>query len=109
MTLNATQSKLCDDNQTDFSDLRAVIFNTTLKRVEGDSHTKLLLSAAGEIMTRNGVAVEHIHAASHQIAYGVYPDMTEHGLDRDDWPALWKKVATADILIIGTPIWPDDN
>jgi len=76
-----------------------------LKREEAKSHTKLLLSVAGDIMSRNGVSMDHIPAASQQIAYGVYPDMTEHGWDRDDWPTLLEKVAAADILIIGTPIW----
>jgi multimeric flavodoxin WrbA len=105
MTLNETQSKLCDENSTDFSDLKAVIFNTSLKKEEEKSHTKLLLSVAGDIMSRNKVEVEYIHVAAQQIAIGVYPDMTEHGWDRDEWPALWTKVAAADILIIGTPIW----
>ena len=105
MTLNETQSKLCDENSTDFSDLKAVIFNTSLKKEEEKSHTKLLLSVAGDIMSRNKVEVEYIHVAAQQIAIGVYPDMTEHGWDRDEWPALWKKVAAADILIMGTPIW----
>jgi len=31
--------------------------------------------------------------------------MTEHGAEKDDWPELWKKVQSADILVIGTPIW----
>tara|TARA_R110000796_G_scaffold10752_35_gene36102 strand:+ start:3055 stop:3813 length:759 start_codon:yes stop_codon:yes gene_type:complete len=105
MTLNETQSKLCDESSTDFSDLKAVIFNTSLKKEEAKSHTKLLLSVAGDIMSRNKVEVEYIHVASQQIAVGVYPDMTEHGWERDEWPALWEKVAAADILIIGTPIW----
>lgn len=105
MSLNKNQSQLCDENQTDFSDLKAVIFNTTLKKDETKSHTRLLLSVVGEIMTRNKVSVEHVHAVSHQIPFGVYPDMTEHGWDVDDWPALWEKVKAADILIIGTPIW----
>lgn len=56
MTLNDIQSKLCDDNQTDFSDLKAVVFNTSLKREEAKSHTKLLLSVAGDIMSRTGSA-----------------------------------------------------
>lgn len=56
-------------------------------------------------MERNVIAVEHVHMAALQVAFGVYPDMTEHGADRDDWPALWDKIAAADILIIGTPIW----
>lgn len=105
MTLNKNQLTLCSENTTDFSDLKAVIFNTTLKKDESKSHTRLLLSVVGEIMSHNKVNVEHIHAVSHQIPYGVYPDMTEHGWDVDDWPALWEKVAAADILIIGTPIW----
>ena len=105
MTLNTNQTKLCDDNTTDFSDLKAVFFNCTLKKQEASSHTGILLSVAKEIMSKNGVEVDVIHPASHQIAYGVYPDMTEHGWDRDDWPAIWKKVAAADILILGTPIW----
>ncbi|WP_351118787.1 NAD(P)H-dependent oxidoreductase [Psychrobacter sp. SMN/5/1215-MNA-CIBAN-0208] len=105
MTLNKNQSALCDENHTDFSDLKAVIFNTTLKRDETNSHTRRLLSVFGEIMSSNDISVEHIHAVSHQIPYGVYPDMTEHGWDHDDWPAFWEKVLAADILIIGTPIW----
>jgi multimeric flavodoxin WrbA len=31
--------------------------------------------------------------------------MTEHGADKDAWPTLYEKVKTADILVIGTPIW----
>ena len=31
--------------------------------------------------------------------------MTEHGVEKDDWPSLWEKVDAADILIIGTPVW----
>ena len=31
--------------------------------------------------------------------------MTEHGWDRDDWPAIFEKVMAADILVITSPIW----
>ena len=31
--------------------------------------------------------------------------MTEHGWDRDDWPAIYEKVMAADILVLLTPIW----
>mgnify|MGYP002624198618 FL=1 len=105
MALNKKQHELCDGKADDFSDLKAVLINCTLKKDADKSHTRLLLSVAGEIMSKNGVTVEDIHAPSHQIAYGIYPDMTEHGWDRDDWPKLWKKVLAADILIVGTPIW----
>ena len=30
-------------------------------------------------MAKNGVTVERIHPASHRIAFGVQPGMTEHG------------------------------
>lgn len=105
MALNPRQAKLCEENTTNFDDLTAMIINCTLKREADRSHTRLLLSVAEEILRKNGVSVDHLHAASHQIAYGVYPDMTEHGWERDDWPELWQKIGAADILILGTPIW----
>ena len=105
MTLSEQQQKLCDENTTDFSDLKAVIVNTSLKREPSESHTKLLLSVVGEIMEKNGVAVEHVHMLTHHVPPGVYPDMTAHGWDRDDWPALWEKIRVAEILVVGTPLW----
>jgi hypothetical protein len=39
-------------------------------------------------MRRQGAAVDHLRAIDHGIATGVWPDMTEHGWERDDWPAL---------------------
>lgn len=105
MSLNEKQTKLCEENKTDFSNLKATIINCSLKKDAAKSHTRTLLSVAQSIMEKNGVGVDYIHATDHQIAFGVQPDMTEHGWDRDDWPKLWKKVSAADILIIGTPIW----
>jgi multimeric flavodoxin WrbA len=105
MPLNATQEKLCSENTTDFSDLSAIIFNCTLKREPAPSHTALLLSAPAEIMAKNGVAVETVRPVGMPIAFGVQPDMTEHGWPEDAWPALWAKVKAADIVILGTPIW----
>ena len=105
MTMNEKQEALCDGNETDFSNLSAVILNCTLKRPEEQSHTELLLSVPAEIMRRAGVEVEMIRPASMPIAFGVQPDMTEHGWPEDAWPGIWKKIAAAEILIIGTPIW----
>lgn len=90
---------------TEFSDLKALFINTSLKKTPSESHTKLLMNASADIMTKQGVTVEHLHMLSHEVPPGIYPDMTDHGWDRDDWPALWDKVLAADILIIGTPIW----
>jgi len=89
----------------EFDDLQALLINCSLKRNPKDSHTRILLSVASEIMQKNGVQVNHLHASANDIAFGVYPDMTKHGWEKDDWPIIWKDVQAADILIIGTPIW----
>lgn len=94
-----------NDSDMDFSGLSSVFINCTLKKEAEESHTAKLMSVAQKIMSDNGVLVKVIHLASHQVANGVYADMTDHGWDRDDWPALWEKVNKADILVIGTPIW----
>ncbi len=90
---------------TDFTDLRALFINTSLKRQADESHTRLLLNASAEIMRKNGVSVENLHLAAHDVPPGVYPDMTEHGWAKDEWPAMWERVKAADILIVGTPLW----
>ncbi len=105
MALNEKQQNLCDANTTDFSGLSAMFVNTTLKRNPEESHTKLLLNVSAEIMETNGIAVEHVHMASQTIPPGVYPDMTEHGYDSDDWPTVWERVKAVDILVVGTPLW----
>lgn len=105
MPLNEQQQALCDENTVDYSDLRAVIFNTSLKKESSGSHTRLLLGVVGDIMAKNGVEVDEVHLLDHQVPPGVYPDMTDHGWDRDDWPTLWQSVEAADILVVGTPLW----
>ncbi len=103
--LNELQEKWCADSPWDFSGLSALILNCTLKKSPTLSHTEGLIGIPRAILEKNGVAVEVIRPVDLDIATGVYPDMTEHGWDKDDWPALYEKVAAADILILGTPIW----
>lgn len=93
----------------DFSDLRAVFVNCTLKRSPEVSHTAGLMAVSTAIMRTRGVQVDEIRAVDHDIAPGVYPDMTEKGWERDDWPALTPRILDADILVIGTPIWLGDK
>ena len=90
---------------TDFSDLRAVFVNTSLKREPDQSHTGLLMEASAAIMRKQGVGVDTIHLLSHEVPPGVYPDMTEHGWASDDWPQLWERIKSAHILVVGTPLW----
>jgi multimeric flavodoxin WrbA len=56
-------------------------------------------------MDTMGISTELLRPVDFDIASGVYPDMREHGWERDDWPGLFEKVRAADILVIGTPIW----
>lgn len=93
----------------DFSDLRAAFINCTLKRSPEVSNTAGLMDDAASIMRAHGVTVDEIRAVDHELAPGVYPDMTEHGWERDDWPGLADRVLAADILVIGTPIWLGDK
>ncbi|MDZ7720547.1 MAG: NAD(P)H-dependent oxidoreductase [Balneolaceae bacterium] len=93
------------NSKPDFSNLKALYVNCTLKKSPRKSHTRTLIDVSMNIMEKEGVDAKCIRFADHDIAYGVYPDMTEHGADKDDWPKIWKEVDAADILIIGTPIW----
>jgi multimeric flavodoxin WrbA len=103
--LNAMQEELCSQTTWDFSDLSAVFVNCTLKRSPEQSHTQGLVDIAAEIMRRQGVTVTELRAVDHDIASGVWPDMTEHGWPRDEWPAICEQVMAAQILVLATPIW----
>lgn len=104
-TLNKQQLEMCETSKWDFSDLKALFINCTLKRSPERSHTQGLIDIATAIMDKNGVATETIRAVDHDIAYGVWPNMTEHGWDKDAWPQILDKVMAAEILVITSPIW----
>ena len=105
MTLSDRQLKTCEDSTWDFSDIKALFLNCTLKRTPERSHTQGLIDISRAIMERNKISVEVLRPVDHKIAYGVYPDMTEQGWEQDEWPAIYEKVKAADILILGSPIW----
>ena len=90
---------------TDFSNLKAVFVNCTLKKSPEKSHTETLFQITKGIMKKEKVAVKEIRFIDHDVATGIYPDMTEYGWKKDEWPKIFKKILAADILIIGTPIW----
>ena len=49
--------------------------------------------------------MDSLRPVEYDLAFGVYPDMTEHGWNKDDWPEIYEKVKAADVLILGSPIW----
>lgn len=103
--LSKKQLKLCEESKDDFSDLKALFINCTLKKSPKKSNTDGLIKISKTIMEKNGVKVEEIRAVDHEIPPGVWPNMKKKGWKKDVWPKIFKKVMEADILILGTPIW----
>ena len=103
--LNEIQQKWINNNPFDFSGMSALFLNCTLKKSPEPSHTEHLMQLSQKIMEAVDVETEIIRPVDHNIAFGVYPDMTEHEWEKDEWPDIQKKVMDANILIIGTPIW----
>ena len=101
MPLGEKQEKMCSESKWDFSDLRALVLNCTLKKSPELSHTQGLIDISIAIMEKNGVSVECLRPVDHDIANGVWPDMTEHGWEKDEWPQVSEKVMAADILAFG--------
>ena len=105
MRLSEKQEQLCEQSRWDFSDLNALFLNCTLKRTPTQSHTEGLIQISKGIMERNAISTELLRPVDANIAYGVWPDMKEHGWPDDEWPGILEKVMAADILVIGTSIW----
>src|ERR1044072_1572751 len=68
-----------DNAPGEYGDLRAVIFNGTLKRSPARTHPDGLLAIARGVMERVGVRVDAVRTADHEIPPGVWPDMTTQG------------------------------
>jgi len=98
-----------DDEGPRFNDLRALFVNCTLKRSPEPSNTRGLIELSSGIMRQYGVLVDVLRAVDHDIATGVWPDMTQHGWAVDEWPAINRRVLAADILVLCGPIWLGDN
>jgi multimeric flavodoxin WrbA len=105
VNLNKKQLEMCKNSKTDYSDLKAVFINCTLKKSPEKSHTDGLVEISRAIMEKNGISVEEIRAVDHDIAPGVWPDMKEHGWKKDEWPKLFENIIKADILILTSSIW----
>ena len=89
-----------------FSHIRVLFVNTTLKPSPKQSHTNGLMQVSKNILDNENVQHETIRIADFEdLATGIHPDMTEHSATRDVWPELFEKIMSADVLIVGSPIW----
>jgi multimeric flavodoxin WrbA len=91
--------------KNNFTGLKAVFVNCTLKKSPAKSHTRDLMDVSVRIMESEGVNVEILRLVDYDVPVGVQPHMTKEGATTDDWPKLYEKIIAADILVIGTPIW----
>ncbi|MBF6556823.1 MAG: flavodoxin family protein [Acidimicrobiales bacterium] len=98
-----------DEAQWDFSGLRALFINCTLKRSPEPSNTEGLVEGSRDIMDHYGVRTDTVRLVDLEVATGVWPDMTGHGWPVDEWPAVQEKVFESDILVLAGPIWLGDN
>lgn len=92
-----------------FAHLSAVFINCTLKKSPELSHTEGLMRKSMAVMESQGVSTTLLRLVDQPVAPGVYPDMREYGWDVDAWPDLWPTVESADILVVGTPLWLGEN
>ena len=95
---------MCATSKWDFSDLRALFINCTLKRSPDRSHSQGLIDISSEILEKNGVSGDVVRAVDHDIAYGVWPDLTKHAWENDAWPGNLEKVMASEILVISSKI-----
>lgn len=105
MALSEKQLKMCEESKWDFSDLKALFLNCTLKKSPELSHTEGVIDISKSIMENNGVSVELLRPIDYRIAFGVYPDMRERGWPDDEWPEIYEKVKGANILVLCSSIW----
>jgi hypothetical protein len=77
--LERTTGKMCESSSWDFSDLKAIFLNCTLKRSGELSHTEGLIQISKQIMEKNGIATEllrHVDPAGRE-------DLGRHAGDRE--------------------------
>lgn len=95
---------------TRYDDLRAVVFNGTLKRSPEISNTDGLIAIVRGIFDRVGVQLDEVRTVDRDIPPGMHRDMREHGYDSDEFPEIYQRlIVPAHIVIVAGPIWLGDQ
>jgi len=87
----------------------ALFINCALKKSPEPSHTQGLRRPQPSHHGGPRCAGGRGSGDHHDIATGVWPDMSEHGWESDEWPGIFEEVKAADILVLAGPIWLGDN
>ncbi len=80
--------------------MNAIILLGTLKE-NGTSNTAALADFAAGYLKKEKIDCEIIRLAEHEIGRGTYIRMEKP----DGFPAIYKKILEADIVLFATPIW----
>jgi multimeric flavodoxin WrbA len=83
------------------TELRALALVCTLNPSPTRSSSQLLAQQILDELAGQGVATELVRVADHDVRPGVEADMG----DDDEWPAIRRKIADVDILLVSTPTW----
>jgi multimeric flavodoxin WrbA len=81
--------------------MKALLLNCTLKKSPDKSHTEALLNECIKGLVKQNVECEMIRVVDFNILPGVESDLGKG----DQWPEILEKIKSADILVLGTPIW----
>jgi multimeric flavodoxin WrbA len=81
--------------------LHAVLLNCTLKRSPEVSNTEALMRRVIEWYDQMDVESELIRVVDYNVPFGVSSDEGEG----DQWPEILDRIKSADILVMGMPIW----
>ncbi|MGD6832988.1 flavodoxin family protein [Sutcliffiella halmapala] len=81
--------------------IKALFLNGSLKTREETSNTESLMNEVITHFEKENVQSETIRLADYNIKFGISEDEGEG----DEWPLILEKIKTADILVIGTPLW----
>lgn len=82
------------------SKLKAIILVGTLKSHSETSNTLLLSQFFTKHLSAFETECEIVRLANYDIKPGTYTN-----IDSDDWPKIFEKILSTDIVVFATPIW----
>ncbi|MET0558448.1 MAG: flavodoxin family protein [Solirubrobacterales bacterium] len=81
--------------------MKALILNCTLKSSPEQSNTGALAGVVGAALGEQGVEVDEVRLADHEVKPGVSSDEGEG----DAWPSVRSRILAAEILVFASPTW----
>jgi len=86
----------------DYSNLKALFLNCTIKPSPEISHTQGLCDDVAKVYEKeHGIKCEFVRVIDYNVPSGLKSDMG----NGDEWPLILEKIKESDIIIVGTPIW----